>query len=981
MRGRRLWRSLAEAANSEEFLKYLRAEFPEQASRWFDPVERRTFLKLMGASLALAGVSGCTRQPEERIYPYVKAPENVIPGQPLFYATAMPAPGGAMGLLVESHMGRPTKIEGNPDHPASLGATDIWAQASVLQLYDPDRSQVIRNAGVIRPWPAAVAALRGVAARQRLRRGRGLRILSEPVLSPTLARQARQVREAFPESRWHVWEPVSFDSVRTGAEIAFGDRLEPRLHLDRAEVIVAIDADVFGVGPAAVRYARHFARKRREHDGHGKIRLYVAEPTPSITGAVADHRLAVAAGETEALVRGLARRLGVDGLEGRDADRFGGWLDAVAADLRRHRGRAVIVAGPWQSPVVHAIVHALNVHLGNVGFAVDYVPPADEEQGQGRAASLSELVEDMGAGKVEALIILGSNPVFTAPADLDFAGHLGKVPFRFHLGLYDDETAELCHWHVPQAHYLESWSDVRAFDGTVTVVQPLIAPLYDGRTAHEIVDALLRDEPRSSHDIVRETWAEQFPEPSGERFWRKVLHDGVVPSTTAAPRAVRLQDGWESRLAQPEGETEEGRLELLFRPDPTIWDGRFANNGWLQELPKPITKTTWDNAVLVAPSLAEEFNLSNGDVVELEAGGRKLQGPIWILPGQSPGSVVVHLGYGRRRGGRIAAGCGFDVYPLRTSGGLWRTAVQSLRRTGERRAIACTQDHHSMMGRDLVRVEGAREHGETAGHGGAGGHGEGGHRPEELSLFPDHPYEGYAWGMSIDLSSCIGCNACVIACQAENNVPVVGKDQVLVGREMHWIRIDRYFEGDVDRPAVYFQPVPCMHCERAPCELVCPVNATVHGKEGLNEMVYNRCVGTRYCSNNCPYKVRRFNFHLYSKWDVETLKMLANPDVTIRSRGVMEKCSYCVQRINAARIAAKREDRKIRDGEVVTACQAVCPTEAIVFGDINDPQSAVSRRKASRRDYALLRELGTKPRTTYLSVVRNPNPAIERNEA
>jgi molybdopterin-containing oxidoreductase family iron-sulfur binding subunit len=574
----------------------------------------------------------------------------------------------------------------------------------------------------------------------------------------------------------------------------------------------------------------------------------------------------------------------------------------------------------------------------------------------------------MGQGKVDLLVILGGNPVFTAPADLRFADALAKVGLRVHSGLYDDETSVQCHWHVPEAHYLESWSDARAFDGTTSLVQPLIAPLYGGHTAHEVI-AVLSDRPdRSSYDIVREYWQQERPGGDFEMFWRRALHDGLMSATAVPARRVALRAEWDA----PSTPTADADLEVVFRPDPHIFDGRFANNGWLQELPKPITKLTWENAALISPAVAEELGLANGDVVKLEYHDHSLRAPVWVVPGQAPGSVTVHLGYGRRRGGSLADGVGFDAYRLRTADALHFASGLRLRPTGERRTLACTQDHHSMEGRPLVRTAALEEY---------LSHPDFAHEMEEqpardLTLYPEHSYPGYAWGMVIDLGACIGCNACTAACQSENNIPVVGKDQVARGREMHWIRVDRYFGGDLDAPEMFHQPVPCMHCENAPCEVVCPVNATVHSSEGLNDMVYNRCVGTRYCSNNCPYKVRRFNFYLYSDWSTETFKMARNPDVSVRSRGVMEKCTYCVQRIEYSRAKAIDESRTVRDGEIVTACQQVCPTEAIVFGDQNDPESRVAKLKADARNYALLGGLNTRPRTTYLAQVRNPNPEL-----
>ncbi len=969
--GKEYWRSLEELAESEEFERFLKAEFPEPAEIFDGPVGRRTFLKLMGASLALAGLNACTRQPTEYIYPYVKAPEQVVPGRPLFFATAFPLGGVGLGVLAESHLGRPTKIEGNPDHPASLGATDVLAQASVLGLYDPDRSQVISNAGKIRPWQAFVDAMGAALEKQAEKKGAGLRILTETVTSPTLADQLERLLSKYPQARWYQWEPVTRDGAREGARLAFGEPVEPRYDLRKADVIVSLDADFLASGRGGVRYARDFAARRRGGGDEPMNRLYVVEPALTNTGASADHRLAVRASDVERLAIELARRVGVETGGGGGLDEHRRWLDAVARDLKKHRGRSVVIAGEHQSAAVHALAHAMNVALGNAGATVTYSDPI-EARPVAQARELRDLVDEMNDGRVDVLVIAGVNPVYDAPADVGFADALRKVRLAVHVGLYDDETARLCHWHVNQAHPLESWSDVRAYDGTVTILQPLIEPLYGGKTLHEVAAVLLGEVSSSPRDIVRAYWNKRLGDGGFERTWRRSLHDGVVAGSRLPDRHVRLREGLAGALADiGAGKKTEG-IEVVFRPDPHVYDGRFANNGWLQELPKPATRLTWDNAALVSPRSATEWGVASGDVIEISAHGRRLEAPVWVSPGQADGSITLHLGYGRRRAGRVGTGIGFDAHQIQRLAALTHDTGVEIRKTGKRYQLVTTQQHHSMEGRDLVRetTPGELEH---------GGHERGGHSEEaEASLYPDdHHYDGYAWGMTIDLSACIGCGVCTIACQAENNIPVVGKDQVSRGREMHWVRVDRYFAGDLDAPRVLHQPVPCMQCEKAPCELVCPVNATVHSDEGLNDMVYNRCVGTRYCSNNCPYKVRRFNFYLYQDWNTESLKMVRNPDVSVRSRGVMEKCTYCVQRISHARITAKREGRSVRDGEIVTACEAACPTGAIVFGDTNDPSSRVSKAKSEARNYDLLGELGTRPRTSYLAALRNPNPALE----
>jgi len=974
-RGTALWRSLDELAQTPEFLEFLEHEFPRQASGLRTAVDRRDFLKLMSASLGLAGLAACTKQPDELIVPYVRQPEGLVLGEPSLYATAMPLAGYGVGLLAESHEFRPTKVEGNPEHPSSLGGTDAIIQGSVLGLYDPDRSKTIVSAGQIRPWAAFLEAMAAMRTAQLARAGAGLRILTGTVTSPTLAAQLEGLLAQMPGARWHQWEADGRDTVRAGARLAFGDEtaVEAVYHLDRARVVLTLDADVCQEGPGRLRYARDLARARRLDGGEDKLRLYALESFPTPTGSVAEHRLPVRSSDVEALARAIAAEAGmpvrrIDHPVVRDHAAF---VRAVATDLRRAGARALVIAGDGQPAAVHALAHAFNAFLGAVGTTVELVS-AVEARPVDQLASLRELVADMRAGAVQCLVMLGVNPVSTAPVDLEFAKALERVPLRIHLGLYEDETARLCHWHVPALHYLESWSDVRGHDGTVAILQPLIAPLYDGHSAHELVAALAGTTGRSSYELVREHWQRVRPAADFDRQWERWLHDGVVPGTAAAPQAVVLRSDWD-RLPLP-APLPPGQLELVLRLDPYLFDGSFANNGWLQELPRPLTKLTWGNAVFLAPATAERLGVRNGQVVELSAGERRVRGPVWIMPGQAQGTVVVHLGHGREHGGELARGHGFDAFALRTTAGLHVVPAATIAATSAIEAVACTQDHHSMEGRPLVRrgtLEEWQAHPDFAQHLS--------HTPsDEDSMFPPWEYAGHAWGMAIDLSACTGCMACVAACVAENNIPVVGKAQVLHGREMHWLRVDRYFGGSLDAPDIYSQPVPCMHCENAPCEVVCPVNATVHSSEGLNDMVYNRCVGTRYCSNNCPYKVRRFNYFLYQDWQTETFKMARNPDVTVRSRGVMEKCTYCVQRIEEARARAKREGRTIRDGDIVTACQQACPAEAIVFGDLNDPQSRVAALRRDPRNYALLAELNTKPRTTYLAAVTNPNPALTK---
>ena len=1001
-RGPEYWRCLEELADSAEFKALVSREAPRHAAAWSEAMDRRDFLRLMGASLALAGVSGCLSSapapPDEKIVPYVRQPEEIIPGRPLYFATAMPLQGYGRGVLAESHMGRPTKVEGNPEHPASLGATDAFTQASVLGLYDPDRSHAINNAGRISTWNAFFAALNVELEAQRLSRGAGLRILTETVTSPTLAQQIKNLLGKFPQAKWHQYQPAGSDNVRQGSRLAFAEMVDTLYRFDAAEVVLSIGADFLFHGSASVRYAHDFAGKRRVNGPGAEMnRLYVVETTPSVTGAMADHRFALSPSAIESFTKQLAIGLGLQVADG-DPGTFKQpekWLRALIRDLQSHRGRSIVVAGDQQPAMVHALVHAVNHVLGNHGATINHIEPVAANPIQ-QVDSLRDLVRDMEANAVQVLIMLGGNPAYSAPADLDFAGHLVKSNFNVHLSLYDDETSALSHWHIPQAHYLESWSDVRAFDGTATILQPLIAPLYGGRTAHEVLGATAGDPGRSSYDLVREYWRLQHRGNDFDASWRRWLHDGVVASTAFAPKPVRVQavGSFDSKISNSTAGAKssvagsEGSLEIVFRCDSTILDGQFANNGWLQELPKPLTKLTWDNAVVMSPATAAKFGISyrvgttggehgtiHADVVEMSFQGRTLRGPAWILPGHADNCVTLDLGYGRTRAGKVGSHVGFNAFALLTSSTGLQGAGLRLRKAGDTYPLACTQFHHLMEGRQLVRAGTISEYRKNPDF----IHAMDSEREAPRSLYPGFKYDDHAWGMSIDVNACIGCNACVVACEAENNGPVVGKKEVLRGREMHWIRIDRYFKGELNNPETYHQPVPCMQCENAPCELVCPVGATAHSEEGLNDMVYNRCVGTRYCSNNCPYKVRRFNFFLYSDFTTESVKLSRNPDVTVRSRGVMEKCTYCVQRINQAKIGAEKENRKLRDGEIVTACQQACPTQAIVFGDINEPESRVAKLKAQPLNYGLLTELNTKPRTTYQAKLKNPNPELDES--
>jgi molybdopterin-containing oxidoreductase family iron-sulfur binding subunit len=967
-------------------------------------MDRREFLGIMGASLALAGLAGCsTRQPEENILPYVNPPQGWVPGEPRYYATTMDLGGRGVGLLIKSDMGRPIKVEGNPRHPSSLGSSDAFAQASLLTLYDPARSGPMLRSGLASTWAAFCAEAAEKRKAWQADGGKGLRILSGPFSSPSLEHGMRGLLAAYPEAELHIHDPLDMGNARAGAELYWGKPIACVYRFDRARIIAGFDADFLGCGTGGARYAKDYSRGRLPGSPDGMSRLYAAEGCPTLTGTSADARLPMRPGLIPFLMLRLAEALGLPDLPHASApepgrpdntpdfqERTERWIDALARDLTAERGRGLILAGEAQPPWAHALAHALNDRLGNVGNTVLRIEPP-EASSRLPSRPLRALTEDMAGGRVETLLLLGCNPAYTAPADLGFPQALARVPNTIHTGLYRDETAALCRWHIPAAHYLESWGDARAHDGTFSLVQPLIAPLYGGKSALEMVSALMGRYQGNDYERVRDNWSTRYgtgnaaqggpPKESFDAFWNKALEEGVAEGSAARALEPAPVPGWIRELGKAV-EAERGnpaakqgadgsdreRISIAFRPDPTVWDGSFSENAWLQELPKPMTKLTWGNAAQLSPATAKRLGIRDRDGLELEYRGRKLSAPAWIVPGQADDLVCLSLGYGRRHGNPVAAGLGYDAYALRTQEAPWQDEGLAIRKTGTKAFLAATHGHHSMEGRNPV-VTGTFPDG--IGIPGRGGP----NREKPPSLYPEAAYTGHAWGMAIDLSLCTGCSACVVACQAENNIPVVGRDQVYREREMHWIRVDAYFREVDGNPETLFQPVPCMHCENAPCELVCPVEATVHDSEGLNAMVYNRCVGTRYCSNNCPYKVRRFNFLQFSDARTESLKLMRNPDVTVRNRGVMEKCTYCVQRIQRARIKAKIAERPIRDGDVVTACAQACPTGAIVFGDVNDGESRVAGMKRSAREYALLEELNTRPRTTYLSRIRNPpNP-------
>jgi MoCo/4Fe-4S cofactor protein with predicted Tat translocation signal len=972
---RRYWRSLGELEGSSESRLWREREFPEGASEPPDAIRRRDVLTLLGASISLAGLAGC-RRPEEHIVPYVEPPEEVMPGVPQHYATTLPFGMSAWGLVVESHEGRPTKIEGNELHPASGGASSARVQASILDLYDPDRSQTVRRRGEPSTWDDFVAAWKERSASHAKDGGDGLAVLSAPFAAPTLFRLAAAWRRAFPRGRWVTSGAISEVNALEGTTRAAGRPLLPVHRLEEAQSILAIDADILHADPEMIRHTRGFAAARRVVSPQDTMsRLWAVEAAHTVTGVNADHRLPLAARHIPGFVAELAAELRRAGLEidaveapavpGLDTS----WLRAVARDLLAHRGASLVVAGPRQPPAVHAAAVVLNAALGNVGATVDYREPRDAELPT--RGGLRDLVEAMEGGRVKTLVVLGGNPSYDAPADLDFAAAVGKVEEVVHLGMHVDETAALASWHLPRAHFLESWEDARSREGTLSVVQPLILPLYGGKSAVEFLGLLAGGEDRPGYDLVRETWGSILPHADFERRWNRVLHDGVLEGSASSPFAMRPPRGVLADLATTAASfaSRPGELDLAFLPCSKLHDGGSANNGWLQELPDAVTKVTWDNPLLMSPSVANTHHVTDGDMVRLEVGGRTLEVPVFRVPGMADGTLVLTLGYGRRAAGRVGTGVGFDAFALRSSEDPDLASDVRITPTGGRYLLAQTQEHGSMEGRAIVREASLERYRRKPNF-----------ATEKAELFPlwkPHEYKTHPqWGMVIDLNACTGCNACAVACQSENNVPVVGKDQVRRGREMAWLRVDRYFTGEAAAARAAFQPVPCMQCENAPCEQVCPVGATLHDDEGLNAMVYNRCIGTRYCSNNCPYKVRRFNFFNYTKDTPEVMKMANNPDVTVRSRGVMEKCTYCVQRLNAARIDARLAGRELRDGDARTACQQACPAEAIHFGDLLDAGSRVAKARARDRTYALLHELNTRPRTTYQARLRNPHPDV-----
>jgi molybdopterin-containing oxidoreductase family iron-sulfur binding subunit len=989
VKGKKFWRSVDELADTAEFQAAVEREFPSAAQEWIDPVSRRGFLKVMGASLALAGLAGCTKQPEETIYPYVKQPEDLVLGKPMYFATAHPFTTGGVPVLVKSDEFRPIKVDGNPEHAYNQGSSDPFTQGTLLDLYDPDRSQHVMYRGENREWAEFAQALRLKVAGTK--DGTGIYILSAIITSPTLARQWKAVQAAWPKAKLVQYEPAL-------AGTAASKGLNVQYALDDADVIVSLDADFLSGAsfPGFHKLVREYAKRRK--DPNHLNRLYAVESTTTTTGLKAEHRLGLRASEIPAFTAELAKAVGVAGVNApayawTDAQKK--FLAALAKDLKANAGKSAVIAGFYQDESVAQLALAINSALGNVGKTVTVAPEPMNPLPSDQIGDFKALVVDLNAGKVDWLVVLNANPIYTAPADLNFGDAFGKAKLVAHLGSHVDETGQISHWHIPAAHYLESWSDVRAYDGTVSIIQPMIEPLYGGRSAHDVLQALLDEPMLSPYAAVRAT-AQPLIKGDFETGWRKALHAGWIEGTAyekSVSASVSASGAFRGAVPAP---TAKDSLEIIFRPDPNIYDGRWANVGWLQELPKPVTNLSWDNAAIVSGATLTKLGLEEDDIVEIAVGNGKVKAPVIVAPGHPDNSVTVHLGYGRSFAGRVGSGAGFNAYLIRNT---WAPfyATGSIRKIEGKWGTAITkshfQDHRSatfggqgtgnnsleadeaLGARGIIRYATLEEFKANPGFANEGE----GHEKTEIdtTMFPNWEYKDNAWGMSIDMNSCTGCNACIVSCYAENNIAVVGKQQVRVGRNLQWLRIDTYFEGDLSSPRAHFQPMACQHCENAPCEQVCPVGATVHTPEGLNTMVYNRCVGTRYCSNNCPYKVRRFNFLLYSDFETESLKLMRNPDVSVRSRGVMEKCSYCVQRISAAKIDADKENRPVRDGEVVTACQQACPASAITFGNINDKKSQVAKLRGDERSYQVLADQNTRPRTTYVAAVINPNQELE----
>jgi molybdopterin-containing oxidoreductase family iron-sulfur binding subunit len=976
--GPAFWKSLDAVAETPAFRRFLEREYPAAAHLAKGP-NRRGFFKIMAASLAMSGLAACDEVEDGRAYevPYVRQPERVEPGQPLSYASTTLIDGFANGVLVTTVDGRPIKIEGNPQHPWSRGGTDIFGQASVLGLYDPMRSQIVRYLDRPSDWETFRNKMLGPIAQTRGDQGKGMRLLTGPVTSPSFVAQIQAMLKAMPQAKWHMVSPLGGAGLETASEAVFGERLDMRLHFDKARCIVAFDGDFLDAGGGQVGLSRRYAEARSASAAKGDLlTLHTAGATPTLTSAKADFHLAAEPGQLPKLLARLADAVTSASAEkGKDPASL--WVARAAAALGAAKGAGIVVAGAMQPAAVHAAVHRLNATLGNLGQTVTFTEPVLP-----KAGSFADLVAAMDGGEVSLLLVLDANPVYEAPGAYRFADALAKVKTKIHAGAYVDETALRADWHLPLAHPLESWGDARAFDGTASLIQPTIRPLYEGRTLGEILSLLLDEDARDGMAIVKSYWQGTTDAAAYAPVWSKALTDGFLPNSaararTATPKASPANTTPSAPAANPD------TLTVLFRPDANLREGSHAANAWLQELPRPLTKIVWGNVVAVSPALAQRLSLTNGDLVEVAVEGARVEGAAWIQPGQAERTLTLTLGYGRNVPDQIFDLLGYDPNALRSKDSPFEAAGASLTKTGRTGVVATTQDHNTMEGHDFIRV--ARP----------GDKPQRGVAPERSLYGATRPLDDKnggaawaprAWGMVIDTDTCIGCNACVVACQSENNIAVVGKEQVAMGRGMHWLRIDRYYssakmasgesvdQGDdgapalmLDDPDTHFQPVPCMQCELAPCEVGCPVEATLHDHEGLNLMVYNRCVGTRACSGYCPYKVRHFNYLDYTGGQSPSVQARNNPDVTVRSRGVMEKCTYCVQRIADARITAGKADSGIPDGSVQTACQGACPTRAISFGDLADPTADVVAKRRDPRNYDLLGELNLRPRTTYLA--------------
>jgi len=997
------WKSLNELAKNEEYQKFAEREFPEDASEMTDQVSRRSFLRVMGASIALAGFASC-RKPVQKILPYSQQPEDVVIGNPNYYATSMPFQDAVTGLIVENNEGRPSKLEGNTDHPSSRGKTNIYHQAGILGMYDPDRSRHPRHNNS----KVSLDDFSTFAAEHFENRQQSILFISEANSSPTYNRLKENVSSEFPNSRWVTYEPFGEDNSIEGTNLAFGQRLRIQNHFDNARLVVSLDDDF--MSPSAhknsVENAQRISASRRVRSTDDSMsRIYSVENSYTNTGSFADHRLRLKSSEIEAFTFALANKLsenvsGLSAFNGASNALVGHeWISKLSDELLQNRGESIVSIGAEYSPAAHAAVAAINTALDNSGNTVTYHQlPFRSDQNEQEA--FADAITEMTAGQYDTVVFIGTNPAYTAPADLEFEESLANVDTKIHLSDYFDETSKLCDFHVNRAHFLEAWGDGLSYTGHRSIIQPQILPLFDGMSEVEFIGTILTGEQANGYELVQQTWNEYYPT-NFTRRWNSILHDGIDEESGFETETVSLQNGFAADI-QPQLNVEiTDGIEINIKPDPTLFDGRFANNGWLQELPDPMTKITWDNVALMSPATAitlgisPERSFSSNDVplVRINAGESSIEIAAWIQPGHADDSITLYTGYGRQNVGRVADGVGVNTYPLRISNAMFYQAAD-VSDTGQKYEIACVQDHHNLEGRDMVRSATLEEYNENPDfatfesfHGfevpGNKEAKEIGDDRGPVSLFneqygPDHQPQ---WGMAIDLNACFGCGVCTIACQAENNIPVIGKREVGRRRIMHWIRTDRYYEGDPDNPKVYHQPVPCMHCELAPCEEVCPVAATTHSEDGMNQMTYNRCIGTRYCANNCPFKVRRFNFFNYAKEylttgdDPEIIQMAMNPEVTVRFRGVMEKCSYCVQRVSRAKIDSriKTGSRKPADGTVQTACQQACPSSAISFGDLTDRESVVSQDKMNERNYVMLEEINVRPRTSYLGKLRNTN--------